>query len=101
MSKYCEYYATYFGPELVSVLVDGKKDFNLFEKIKNLYGEKQNWNEQIYEGSFICDDIYLKKEIKLNFLGKDARQHSFSGVHQSNKYIFNPPLWTPVSQLQK
>ena len=43
-----DYYANYTGPALVSVIVNGINDTNLYESMLKLYGQNNNWDGKCY-----------------------------------------------------
>ena len=95
--QYSNYYANYRGPDLISVIVDKVEDPDLFEKIKKLYGNNNNWNKNLYKFKAILDKSFLNKEIVFNY------QDTKSGIPNWSKYVFkneneiiNPPLFTPM-----
>ena len=96
--EYSDYYTTYNGPNLVSIMVNNIENKSLYNKIKDLYGIKNNWNGKLYKSKSIFDDSYLNKEITFNY------ENTKSGIPNWTKYIYcngndnlNSPLFTPIS----
>lgn len=96
-----EYYKTYLGPNLTSVEVDGVEDVDLFNKMKETYGENNNWNGKLYRSGYVLPLDYLGKTITYNFISENGRKHWTKHGYKNQYEIMNPPLFSPLDQKSK
>ena len=94
----CDYYMSYRGPDLVSVLVEGVDDLELHKKICGLYGDNKNWDGKLYKSGAILDNTFKNKTITLKY------SPTKTGIENWTRYTYkdedeyiNSPLWAPLS----
>ena len=97
----CEYYQNYKGPNLTLAQIWKKKEEreNITEYIQTFYGERNNWNGKLYKYSEIFPDKDLSYQFYVEFLDHTGRKHWFHGMVGEPDQIFNPPLASPMNQL--
>ena len=100
-STHCDHYASYKGPDLVSILVDNIENKELYNKIIVLYGEKKNWNGKLYKSKIVFDNTFKNKTITFNYLPtKNGIENWTKYTYKHGEEYLNPPLWTPMSILK-
>jgi hypothetical protein len=102
MPRHSKYYETYKGPELTSVCTwDDEvetENMKLYLRFKDFYGEKNNWNCQLYELREVLSDEYLNKYVKLYFTSPNKRIHFFKFLYKAEyaEKTLNMPLSMPL-----
>ena len=90
-----EYYKAYLGPSLVKVILNEE---DITEKIKDKYGENNNWSGFLWTYKELfgseCQGKHFRCDFKYND-EKGGKEYWFHGyIHDINNYM-NPPLATP------
>jgi len=96
-----EYYKAYRGPSLVKVILNEE---DITEKIKEKYGENNNWSGFLWTYKELFGSECQGKHFRCDFKGRadgddgddgddrDDREYWFHGyIHDINNYM-NPPL---------
>ena len=97
----CEYYKTYQGPKLVKATIG---DINVFEIINRLYGEHRDWNGYIYDTNYLkslIEDNIDKQIFYMEFCRSNGRIDWTKTHIEEKNTIWNPPLFTPFSDIVK
>ena len=90
-----EYYEKYRGPHLTKVTLNNE---DITEKIKEFYGEKNNWSGCLWTYKELFGLDSQGKHFRCDFKEEDGKEHWYHGyIHDINNYM-NPPLATPVNQ---
>ena len=90
---YCEYYSSYYGPELFRCILNGKDVTNL---VSEKYG-LNNWCERLWTFQEVFGADCLNKNFRCEFISDD-RKHWFEGNIEKLDNFFNVPLHTPINQ---
>ena len=94
---YCENYKSYKGPPLIKAVLG---DEDITEEMIELYGENFNWKGYLWTFKEAFGEKSANKNYRFDFKGEDERDHWFHGFITDLNQYFNPPLHTPVNQLQ-
>jgi hypothetical protein len=90
-----KYYENYIGPDLISVKVDNLEDYEIYNKINELYSSNKNWNGKLYKANTIFNTDYLNKKIEIIFSYNNIKFIS-EYIHKNDDDIINLPIKTPI-----
>ena len=96
-----KYYENYKGPNLTIAQIwkKGQERIDITTEIKELYGENNNWNQQLYSYEVVFPGKDSTHHFYVEFHSDDGRKHWFHGMVGEKNQIFNPPLATPMNQI--
>ena len=93
-----DYYEKYRGPPLVKCVLDNK---DITNKMMEFYGKLNNWNGKLYTYKEVFGEDCNNKQYRLDFKSVDGRDHWFHGFIIDSNHYMNPPLATPINQVNK
>ena len=94
-----EYYQDYKGPDLTSAILNEKEDIT--KLIKTFYGEGNNWEEKLWTYKEVFGEGCKGSKYYCEFHSEEGRKHWFHGFVNDEKMFFNPPLHTPINQINE
>ena len=95
-----EYYNNYRGPNLTKaqIWLKNQQKIDITEEIKDLYGDNNNWNGNLYTYKEVFPDKDYHYHFYVEFIDDSGRKHWFNGMVGEPEQYFNPPLASPFNQ---